>query len=335
MMNVIIPSGNGPECLKRALDSLVCQTKLFFIVTIIDDSTGTIDKVVDDYKDRLNISYIKNTEMLGPGLSRQAGLDHLYKKMDNGANFDYVMFLDDDDILYPRAVEILEREAKITNADVLFSVIHHESKGAPGHVLALGKNTTWTHGKAYKLEFLRDNDIRFLSEIIYNEDSYFNLVVALLSKKSFFVNETTYLWKDNPNSLTRKNKLEFIKNSNWQYIYGQCAAILKLLPNLSDYSRLIPTIIHIYEKYQIEIGLVRNNTKCIDEKILEIFTDRRIIEIFSNPKNRNTLCKSLHSGEVIDNKPFIYPYNFIEWLSSYNNPEVNKISEYFRSEWLS
>ena len=57
---------------------------------------------------------------------------------------DYVMFLDSDDMLTPRAVEILYREAKRNNADVISSTFIAEEKNNPGIELNVFKTpVTW------------------------------------------------------------------------------------------------------------------------------------------------------------------------------------------------
>lgn len=62
-----------------------------------------------------------------------------------------------------------------------------DEKGGTGGVIDNDNNTTWLHGKIYRIDFLKDNDIRFLDSIKYNEDAYFNLVAAFLAKRRFHV----------------------------------------------------------------------------------------------------------------------------------------------------
>jgi glycosyltransferase involved in cell wall biosynthesis len=312
MVNVIIPCYNGLENLKKALDSLCLQTKKLFIVTVVDDySEDNIKDIVHSYKDKLAINYIRTKKNIGPGLARQEGLNFSY------ANelFDYVMFLDSDDILYPRAIDVLYREAKITNADVLYSNIQVEEKGGPGRVLNLGYNTTWTHGKMYKLSFLQDNEISFPEVIRYNEDSYFNLIVNFLTKNKFSIDEITYLWRDNKQSLTREDRHGFALKANWQYVIGQCLAVEKIIDTLEEVPKeLIFTLENIYYKSQLEYYKLENNSNIINPYIKKIFSDKRIKAFLENKENKKNLAKSLHAGEVFEKEAFFYIENFYEWM---------------------
>jgi glycosyltransferase involved in cell wall biosynthesis len=61
MINVIIPAYNCCLTLGRTLSSLVAQTDENFEVIIVDDcSTEDIKSIVDDYSNKLNITYIRN-----------------------------------------------------------------------------------------------------------------------------------------------------------------------------------------------------------------------------------------------------------------------------------
>ena len=185
MVNIIIPVYNRKLDLREALFSLVNQTKKMFMVTLVDDcSTEDFSDVIEEFKKYLKITYIKTEKNVGPGGARQAGLDLI----SNGF-FDYVMFLDADDKLYPRAVEILYREAKINDADIIISNIEQEKKCGDKNVLLSSDNLTWLHGKIYKYSFLKDNNIRFCDIIKWNEDSTFNLECRYMTEKIHFVDD--------------------------------------------------------------------------------------------------------------------------------------------------
>lgn len=312
IVNVIIPCYNDGENLKKALDSLCLQTKKLFITTVVDDcSEENIKEIVDLYKNKLSINYIRMKENVGPGLTRQKGLDLAYS---NGL-FDYVMFLDSDDLLYPRAIDILYREAKMKDADILYSNIQVEQKGGPGNVLELGFNTTWTHGKMYKLSYLKEKEISFPKEIRYNEDSYFNLIANFLTKKKFSINEITYLWRDNKSSLTREDRFKFILNSNWQYIIGQCLAVEKIINSFEKIPKDIIYILeNIYYKSQIEYYKLNNNYTIINPYIKQIFSNKKIKEFLEEKANKKILAQSLHAGQIFEKEPFFYVESFYSWI---------------------
>ena len=142
MVNIIIPYYNDKEGIREALESLKNQTKKMFIITIVDDnSPEDIQEIVNDFNATLNIKYIRKQVNEGPGAARQCGIDSCLPSVD------YIMFLDSDDILYPRAVEILYREAKLNNADIVASDIMVEKQHDSGKVMKAEDSTTWKFTK--------------------------------------------------------------------------------------------------------------------------------------------------------------------------------------------
>ena len=71
----IVPVFNRPNEVKELLDSLVHQTysKPFEIVIIEDGSAISSEAVISDYKEKLNITYLKKDNS-GPGDSRNYGM---------------------------------------------------------------------------------------------------------------------------------------------------------------------------------------------------------------------------------------------------------------------
>ena len=225
MVNVIIPTYKARETLPAALDSLVAQTKKMFITSIVQDCDGEdYSDIIEEYRRRGLQIYVFGTPVNGgPGVARQVGLDH-------NSMCDYVMFMDSDDMLMPRAIDALYREAKGNNADVVISSFMIEQNHQPAR-LCDSETTpvTWTHGKIYKHKYLIDNKIRFPSDLRLNEDSYFNLVAVNSTKQKFRIPEVTYLWRDNPNSLTRdKQEISFFEKSWEQYILGQARGLVDI-----------------------------------------------------------------------------------------------------------
>ncbi len=330
MVTIIMPVHNNKELFRQALESLCLQTKKLFRVYIVDDnSEEDIQSIVSQFKDKLNIIYRKLNENIGPGLARQIGLDAIYKQKEQNPdlNLDYVMFMDSDDLLYPRAVEVLHREAIGHNVDMLYSQIMRDEKGGTGGVIDNDNNTTWLHGKIYRVDFLKDNNIRFLDSIKYNEDAYFNLVAAFLAKRRFHVQEVTYLWRDNKKSVTRTNSLLFKKEHNVEYLISQVEAILKILDSVKDAEGLIPTLSNIYCSYQYEKYLYHHNTNFINEKIIKIFNNPKIIKIFDKKPLIKKLAFSIPSSVVVCDSVYFFSENFIEWMNNFQDETMNQLAQ--------
>jgi glycosyltransferase involved in cell wall biosynthesis len=198
MVDIIVPAYNCSKTLPRLLASIGAQTTPEkCIVTIIDDcSTEDLKSIIKDFKKyfKIKLQYIKLEKNLKwPGLVRQVGLER--------TNAPYVMFLDSDDFLSPRAVELANREMRSTNADVLIGHFYCENQFHQWEILD-ENYTTWLHGNVYKRKFLEKYTISFSKG--YNEDSGFNTQCYLLSNKIGAIAEPIYYWADNEKSLTRK-----------------------------------------------------------------------------------------------------------------------------------
>ena len=219
-VNIIIPiKDTDPEYFEQCLYSLATQTKKSFITTVIDDASTEENyqqylKIID--KMPFNVYTLRNKKNLGPGAARQKAMDMA------PAAVDYFFFLDSDDILYPRTVEILLKEIKVREADILVGGIlcegeHRSQDSIIGTQIIAG----WSTGKLFRRKFLENNNIRFLNKNIYAEDSYFGLVAHNFTKNIYYINEIIYYWRNNPNSITRRNNYEFIDKNNLDHFISQ------------------------------------------------------------------------------------------------------------------
>jgi len=85
----IVPVYNRPEEIQELLDSLAKQTykEAFEVVIIEDGSTLPSDKIIAEFQDRLQLTYLKK-ENTGPGDSRNYGMER--------AQGNYCIILDSD-----------------------------------------------------------------------------------------------------------------------------------------------------------------------------------------------------------------------------------------------
>lgn len=98
MINIIIPCYYSSQRIRPCFESLATQTKKDQIkVFMVNDCSPNTDcdylDIRNEFKDKLNIAYLKTPVNGGPGKARQYGLENI----DN--DFQYVMFIDDDDKL--------------------------------------------------------------------------------------------------------------------------------------------------------------------------------------------------------------------------------------------
>ena len=314
MLNIIIPTYKAKDTLPKALDSLVSQTKKMFLVTIVQDCDGEdYSDIISEYRNRgLHISLLQTPKNGGAGVARQLGID-------NSVNIDYCMFLDADDMLMPRAAEVLYTEAKKNNSDLIASDIYVERGHALGEHWDCEKMPiTWCHGKIYKLEYLRNNNIRFLPNIRYNEDSYFNLVAVNSTKNKFMVKELTYLWRDNKNSVTRlgRDTEEFFKKSWIQYIDGQIAGIKKIKEITGNVSPAIIgcSMANMYDQCMKADYLDYNISL---PQLLE-FGKTSLIRQTLDSKDFWKIIKSrIKACDTFNNNLIFYKIRFCDWIDLY------------------
>ena len=315
ILNVIIPTYKARDTLPKALDSLVAQTKKMFLVTIVQDCDGEdYTDIVKEYKRRgLQIYLLTLKENKGPGCARQAGMD--INKM-----CDYFMFLDSDDMLTPRAIEILYREAKLHDADIVSSDFIAEQNGTPGKLMdVFDTPVTWCHGRVYKAKYLRDKNIRFHDSIRLNEDAYFNLVAHNCTTNKFKIKEVTYIWRENKNSLTRsESDRKFFYRSWKEYINSQVEGMLKLV---EINNKVLPDLLGATLLYTYQYWMIAKHYNLVDEEAESILN-----KIKNNPVLINTIkseefwlfiSQNLKGCQFWEDNIIFYKDRFCDWMKAY------------------
>ena len=127
------------------------------------------------------------------------------------------MFVDSDDLLLPRAIEILYNKYKDEQYDIIRSSFVREQKLQDDQILPQNIGTiTWFHGKVYRVAYLREKNIHFHPTLRTDEDAYFNLIAWNCAEKRGELSEVTYIWRYNENSITRTNSIKDYFLSTYQ-----------------------------------------------------------------------------------------------------------------------
>ena len=278
-IDIIIPVYNSKKYLHRALNSILEQTYKDVRVYIIDDaSTEDYTDVLKQYE-MLDIYYEKIENNVGPGIARQVGIDRSFGI--------YIIFLDSDDVFHDeKSVEILHKAIK--NVDVVTSKIYEETE----KVIFANENIG-LHGKIYRRKFLEQYDIKFPNSRL-NEDTYFNELCALNGARYNNISDLTYMWCDNSDSITRKNKIEHIDKDIVSYCTAKVKAIETFIENNSNIDNtfleyLVTSIVLISDKYRI-----------CSEKIKEDVSDRlnQLICIYKRMDGLFSLDKYIVNDEI-------------------------------------
>jgi glycosyltransferase involved in cell wall biosynthesis len=307
MLGIVIPAYEREDCLRGALDSLVNQTKKMFIVIVVDDhSPEPLEKIVNEYRNKLHIIYKYADENGGPGAARQIGLNVCYEK-----EIDLVMFLDSDDKLYPHAVERLTTEINRNRADVVSSKIWAEDNRNLGSYLD-EHNRTWLHGKIYRTDFLKKNNIIF-PPVRFNEDVAFNIMSMGLAEKKMAISEALYLFRNEKNSLCRNKKTQ-TKDMNFDFIRAVYFAANFLEKNKNNYDSLLPAITTCYKEYQAVLSLGEEVPCEIKQKLKYLLSLDSVKKELSNHRKMVSFTLKLGHCTVVDNKIVWYPQTFKQWL---------------------
>ena len=241
-LEIIIPAYNAHKTIINTLNSLTIQTLKDFHITIVNDCGKPYTKIITNYKDKLHIEEITTNTNVGPGLSRQYGID--------STNSKYIVFIDADDYLSSAdSLNLLVNSISNSKADVVISnfIYKRDNKEEIKR-----NNTVWLHGKIYKREFLEKHHIKF-NNSRYNEDNGFNSLIFLLKPIVCLLNQITYVYEDNSTSITRKNNREYKFTGMEGYAYNINWAIEEAIKRNASKEAIAIKIIEglsvLYESY--------------------------------------------------------------------------------------
>lgn len=316
-LTIIIPTYNDSlDSIKASLDSINnqedCDLSKLEIIIVDDCSTEIIYwySIISYYKD-LNIKIFFQNENKGPGIARQLGLDN-----SSGA---YIFFLDCGDYIPDKkTISEFENDRK-RNGDIISFKIYDEE--AKTDKISFQLSNSFIFGIFIKKEFLEKNNIRFSNVLRWEEDSYFEELIRFYKPEVFSSFKTGYLYKNSPNSITRKNEHEYGKNC-----LGYSAMIIKSFLLCSFYKKedshfcaareLTDILALCYRKFYNDLFVNQriNEREC---KILDLL--RILLEENSSWINMKVISKQL----LID----IIKKNRLIFIN--NQVPYDKIDEFF------
>lgn len=290
---------------------MVAQTKKNFIVCLSVDGDGEdYSDIVNTYMHRgLKIRTIYSDVNGGPGDACQRVID--------STQCEYIMFADADDLLMPRAVETLYRGIVSTGYDMLRSSFIKEQGKDPDVILDANNNViTWRHGKIYRVKYLRDINLRFLPGLRTDEDAYFNIIAWNCTKQHGILNEITYIWRYNKQSITReKDEITYFKETYNNYIHGQVEAMKKIFATAEEVPNILvtKTLINIYYFY-MRARFYKCNEKIMDDTISTLKTEGWMKTWFRCAENWVDVIENLKPGQFYDKQYVVFfEETFNEW----------------------
>ena len=310
MIEVGIPVFHARNTIQDTLNSLVAQTrKRFFVCLSIDGDEDTYEDIISEYRLRGLIIRVVKGENGGPGMARQRILDT--------TQCEYIMFLDADDVLMPQAIESLYDTIKIGNYDIVRSSFIRENPSGPNQFLPYEIDTiTWFHGKVYKVDYLKKNNIHFYPGLRTDEDAFFNLIAWNCAENKGSLNETTYYWRYNKESITRKSDTkQYFSDTYIYYVTSQVEGLKEIYRIKGSVNDLLITytLINIYD-YYMQAKFYGLSLVPLDDLVKPLGKNEWIKKYFLNGQNWIDISNKVKSSKIIDNKYIIfYEENFAAW----------------------
>ena len=213
-LSIIIPAYNSGKYLERCVRSCEEQSvprDEFEIIVVNDGSKDNTLEVAESLADKYTNVRLFSKENGGSSSARNMGLDH--------AKGDYITFVDSDDYLLPGKLAAVLSVAENNKLDLcIFNFMVMSLDGSSvdtDNPLKKGKiyncedasiqgyQVGSACGKLYLRKMLESNNIRFRTDIIFGEDSYFSFQVLMKCGRIMNADVCGYVYTANPLSVTK------------------------------------------------------------------------------------------------------------------------------------
>lgn len=220
-VSIIIPVYNTGKHIKRCLNSIVNQTKKIDLEVIIindgstDNSENIVKQYIENHKEVLNIKYYSKKNE-GVAQTRNFGIEK--------ATSDYIMFIDSDDYIESRTLEILEKyieqdidliKFKLQRVDENDNVVEEVNgpvfdkiTGQEAFNKLYGEDVLLDSPCVYviKKKLFTENNFKF--QRTYHEDFGLIPFIILTAKTVISIPEYLYKYVQAPDSITRTEDYE-------------------------------------------------------------------------------------------------------------------------------
>ncbi|WP_321312884.1 glycosyltransferase family 2 protein [Halarcobacter sp.] len=237
-MSVIIPIYNVEKYLKKCLDSVIKQSfKEIEILIINDGSPDNSLSIARNYKEKDSRIKIINQENKGLGGARNTGIKYSKTR--------YLIFIDSDDTIHPKMVELLYNEAfykkcdivtcrykRVNSSEEVLSISPKEySVNNPISDFMTSNISLMVCNKIYKKNLFIENKIFFPEKRFY-EDQFVTLQLFFYSKKNLSIENILYNWFVRENSITQS-----ISNKHIEDMFFSLSSIKNFLIDNSLFNR--------------------------------------------------------------------------------------------------
>ncbi len=202
LVTISIPAYNLGNYLEKTLQSIFKQTYQNFEVLLVDDAStdGTAEVIarLAEQDDRVKPHYFKTHE--GVSQARNYAIDN--------AKGELIVFVDGDDLLDPRYLEIIVEGLQDPKTDLMIVGYNWGWRSSAGGDPSFEEITKrraydainfgdsgiggYTWNKGFRLSIIRENNLRFDETLALAEDLLFTAEYILVSHKFVFYNVPLY-----------------------------------------------------------------------------------------------------------------------------------------------
>ena len=201
IISIIIPVYKAEKFLNRCIDSVLIQSfKDYELILVDDGSPDNSGAICDEYAEkdaRIKVLHKKNG---GVSSARNAGIE-----ISRG---EWIVFVDSDDYLQPDFLinpNDLKEDLAISSYEVFgdeSNIVKNENKVIQENDIKdfLSKNlqepmfrVPWA--KYFRSHIIKDNNIRFQTDIHIGEDTYFILDYLCYTRNIRFIDSSMYMYK--------------------------------------------------------------------------------------------------------------------------------------------
>lgn len=281
LVTVIIPVYNVEKYIHKCIESVISQTYKNIEIILIDD--GSIDNsgiICDEYMKKDSRIRVIHKENKGVSNARNSGIEL--------ANGKYVTFVDSDDYLSSKYIEVLYECMINNNVDLVISngIDIYENricnKNENKHDILMTRDEclrelltekNFSHvcwGNLYKKEFLEE--CYFNSDYRIAEDLDFLYNYISKSKKVYFTSKKTYYWV-----IRNTSAIHLPYSEKWNDELNICASIIErnygkkndlYSHSIGKYIRANVNQAHRFNLDRKQVNSIRNNIKLYKNEIL-------------------------------------------------------------------
>lgn len=269
-VSIIVPVYNVEKWIKECLESLINQTYCDYEIILINDgSTDDSGKICDQFATINPSVQVLHQINQGVSVARNKGLSCAKGK--------YVVFVDPDDIVSKKYLEILVTTIESSNSEMvitnycsnyekfLFSNVEKvkakeiKSEDILEHILDGKSYDGYLWNRIFVRSIINDNYILFNKNIIIWEDLYFVIEYLRCIKKCVYIDYVLYFYRQRIDSAVSSTSIEKLNSK---------IKVCRELMNMDIYKKSIfyNNSTYLYVIYLTEYGYFLSKNKSLTRK---------------------------------------------------------------------